>query len=101
MAVKPFIMDSSVVVGVGNIYVAESLFRSGIRPDRVASTISIKRYQVLAENIKKILATAIEQGGTTLRDFVNSDGEPGYFQLSLDVYGRGGEPCKVCQRAKR
>ena len=98
MAVKPFIMDSSVVVGVGNIYAAESLFRSGIRPDRAASRISIKRYQVLAENIKEILATAIQQGGTTLRDFVNSDGEPGYFQQSLDVYGRGGEPCKVCQR---
>ena len=98
MAVKPFIMDSSVVVGVGNIYAAESLFRSGIRPDRAASRISIKRYQVLAKNVKQILATAIEQGGTTLRDFVNSDGEPGYFQQSLDVYGRGGEPCKVCQR---
>lgn len=98
MAVKPFIMDSSVVVGVGNIYAAESLFRSGIRPDRVASRISKKRYQVLAKNIKGILATAIDQGGTTLRDFVNSDGEPGYFQQSLDVYGRGGEPCKLCQR---
>ena len=98
MAVKPFIMDSAVVVGVGNIYAAEALFRSGIRPDRAASRVSKKRYQELAKNIKDILATAIEQGGTTLRDFVNSDGEPGYFQQSLDVYGRGGEPCKVCQR---
>jgi formamidopyrimidine-DNA glycosylase len=99
IAVKPFIMDGSVVVGVGNIYAAESLFRSGIRPDRGASKVSRKRYQVLASNIKDILASAIQQGGTTLRDFVNSDGEPGYFQQSLDVYGRAGKPCKLCQRA--
>ncbi len=97
-AVKPFIMNSATVVGVGNIYAAESLFRSGIRPDRIASKISIKCYQLLAKNIKSILSDAINQGGTTLRDFVNSDGEPGYFQQSLDVYGRGGQPCKVCNR---
>jgi formamidopyrimidine-DNA glycosylase len=96
MAVKPFIMTNSVVVGVGNIYASEALFRSGIRPDRAACNISKKRYDELAKNIKDVLAAAIHQGGTTLRDFVNSDGQPGYFQQSLDVYGRGGEPCNVC-----
>jgi formamidopyrimidine-DNA glycosylase len=96
MAVKPFIMTNSVVVGVGNIYASEALFRSGIRPDRAACNISKKRYHELAKNIKDVLAAAIHQGGTTLRDFVNSDGQPGYFQQSLDVYGRGGEPCNVC-----
>jgi len=96
LAVKPFIMDSAVVVGVGNIYASEALFRSGIRPDRSAARISRERYQLLAQNIKAILAAAIDQGGTTLRDFVNSDGQPGYFQQSLDVYGRAGEPCTVC-----
>lgn len=96
MAVKPFIMTNSVVVGVGNIYATEALFRSGIRPNRVASTLSKKRYSLLAHNIKDVLAAAIRQGGTTLRDFVNSDGQPGYFQQSLDVYGRAGEPCNQC-----
>jgi len=96
LAVKPFIMDSAVVVGVGNIYAAESLFRSGISPQRPAGRISSKRYQLLAANIKYILSAAINQGGTTLRDFVSSDGQPGYFQQSLDVYGRAGQSCKVC-----
>ena len=96
VAVKPFIMTNAVVVGVGNIYATEALFRSGIRPDRAASRISKKRYQLLADNIKEVLAEAIKQGGTTLRDFVNSEGQPGYFQQSLDVYGRGGKPCKKC-----
>jgi formamidopyrimidine-DNA glycosylase len=90
-------MTNAVVVGVGNIYATEALFRSGIRPNRAANKISKQRYHVLAGNIKVILAEAIKQGGTTLRDFVNSDGEPGYFQQSLDVYGRGGEPCKKCE----
>jgi formamidopyrimidine-DNA glycosylase len=97
MAVKPFIMTNSIVVGVGNIYASEALFRSGIRPDRAASNISKKRYDELAKNIKDVLAAAIYQGGTTLRDFVNSEGQPGYFQQSLDVYGRGGEFCNQCQ----
>ena len=97
MAVKPFIMTNSVVVGVGNIYASEALFRTGIRPDRAAYTISKKRYSVLAENIKQVLAAAIFQGGTTLRDFVNSDGQPGYFQQSLDVYGRAGKSCNQCK----
>jgi len=98
LAVKPFIMNNAVVVGVGNIYATEALFRSGIRPDRPACKISKQRYQLLAKHIKEVLAAAIYQGGTTLRDFVNSDGQPGYFQQSLDVYGRAGKPCKRCQR---
>ena len=100
-AVKPFIMDNRIVVGVGNIYASEALFRSGIRPDREAGRISLQRYTELAGHIKDVLASAIEQGGTTLRDFVNGNGEPGYFQQTLMVYGRGGEPCGQCKTTLR
>ena len=96
ISVKPFIMDNKIVGGVGNIYASEALFRSGIRPDRAAGRISKVRYEVLAGHIKEVLAAAIEKGGTTLRDFVNSSGEPGYFQQTLAVYGRAGEPCTLC-----
>lgn len=96
MAVKPFIMDSAVVVGVGNIYASEALFAAGIDPRRPAGGISRARYLKLADEIKRILALAIERGGTTLRDFVGGDGKPGYFQQELFVYGRGGEFCKHC-----
>jgi len=96
VAVKNFIMNSHVVVGVGNIYASEALFMSGIRPGRAAGRVSAAAYDELANNIKKVLSAAIKQGGTTLRDFVNSSGEPGYFQQTLNVYGREGEPCKVC-----
>ncbi|MGE4406217.1 bifunctional DNA-formamidopyrimidine glycosylase/DNA-(apurinic or apyrimidinic site) lyase [Pseudomonas sp.] len=96
MAVKPFIMDNAVVVGVGNIYASEALFAAGIDPRRPAGSISRARYLKLAEAIKRILAMAIERGGTTLRDFVGGDGKPGYFQQELFVYGRGGEFCKRC-----
>ena len=96
--VKTFIMDNKIVVGAGNIYANEALFLSGIRPDREAGRISRQRYQVLADNIKKVLAKAIKQGGTTLRDFVGGDGQPGYFKQELQVYGRGGEPCFECKR---
>ncbi|MBD9677490.1 bifunctional DNA-formamidopyrimidine glycosylase/DNA-(apurinic or apyrimidinic site) lyase [Pseudomonas sp. PDM18] len=96
MAVKPFIMDNAVVVGVGNIYATEALFAAGIDPRREAGTISRARYVKLAQEIKRILAIAIERGGTTLRDFVGGDGQPGYFQQELFAYGRGGEPCKAC-----
>lgn len=95
--VKSFIMDSHVVVGVGNIYANEALFRAGIHPLRAAGRISAGRYEQLAEAIRSILAYAIERGGTTLRDFVNGHGEPGYFQLELDAYGRAGLPCHRCQ----
>ncbi|UXY53348.1 bifunctional DNA-formamidopyrimidine glycosylase/DNA-(apurinic or apyrimidinic site) lyase [Pseudomonas tohonis] len=96
MAVKPFIMDNAVVVGVGNIYATEALFAAGIDPRREAGSVSRARYLRLAEEIKRILAHAIERGGTTLRDFVGGDGQPGYFQQELFAYGRGGEFCKVC-----
>lgn len=94
--VKNFIMNGKVVVGVGNIYANEVLFLAGIRPDRAAGRISAVRYERLAEHIKQVLTTAIEQGGTTLRDFVGGDGRPGYFAQKLLVYGRSGEPCKGC-----
>jgi len=96
MAVKPFIMDNAVVVGVGNIYASEALFAAGIDPRRPAGSISRARYERLAAEIKRILAMAIERGGTTLRDFVGGDGKPGYFQQELFVYGRGGAFCKQC-----
>lgn len=96
MAVKPFIMDNAVVVGVGNIYASEALFAAGIDPRRAAGAISRARYRKLAGEIRRVLAHAIERGGTTLRDFVGGDGKPGYFQQELHVYGRGGELCKQC-----
>lgn len=96
VAVKNFIMDGSVVVGVGNIYANEALFNAGIRPARAAGRISLVRYNKLATEIKSVLQNAIDVGGTTLRDFTGSDGKPGYFKQSLKVYGRGGEPCVVC-----
>jgi formamidopyrimidine-DNA glycosylase len=89
-------MDGKVVVGVGNIYAAESLFRAGIRPGVAAHRVSRLAYQLLAEAIRQILANAINVGGTTLRDFVGSDGQPGYFKQSLYVYGRQDEACRVC-----
>ncbi len=92
-AVKNFIMDASVVVGVGNIYACESLFKAGVRPSRPAGKISAQRYEALAQSIKTTLGDAIVAGGTTLRDFVNADGQAGYFSQKLDVYGREGEPC--------
>ena len=96
LAVKNFIMDSHIVVGVGNIYANESLFQAGIHPQRAAKQISLARYQALAEAIRTVLSTAIAHGGTTLRDFTHSDGKPGYFRHELQVYGRAGEPCMHC-----
>lgn len=94
--VKQFIMDSKVVVGVGNIYASESLFLAGIDPQRLAGTVSKERYQILTKAIKKILRSAIKQGGTTLKDFTSSDGKPGYFKQKLKVYDRKDQPCLVC-----
>lgn len=94
--IKPWLMDNKVVVGVGNIYASESLFVAGIRPDRAAGSLSESEVQVLVATIKAVLQRSIEQGGTTLRDFLQSDGKPGYFVQSLQVYGRSGEPCRVC-----
>ena len=94
--IKNFIMDGKVVVGVGNIYANEALYLAGIRPQRAAGRVSLARYERLAADIKQVLTSAIEQGGTTLRDFVGGDGKPGYFAQQLHVYGRSGRPCKGC-----
>ena len=101
MAIKQVIMDGKVVVGVGNIYANEALFLAGIHPQRAANRISLKRMDVLAKHIKQVLTCAIEAGGTTLKDFVGSDGRPGYFKQQLNVYGRAGMPCPVCQELLR
>ncbi|WP_411727869.1 bifunctional DNA-formamidopyrimidine glycosylase/DNA-(apurinic or apyrimidinic site) lyase, partial [Methyloglobulus sp.] len=96
MPVKSFIMDSHIVVGVGNIYANEALFMAGIHPTRQSGRISLPRYQHLADCIKTVLQNAIQQGGTTLRNFVNEAGNPGYFKQQLRVYGRAGLPCRHC-----
>lgn len=101
VAVKSFIMDSHIVVGVGNIYATEALYRAGIHPGRSAGRISRRRFDRLAATIQAVLSEAIEAGGTTLRDFARSDGQPGYFQQALDAYGRGGKPCSRCGRTMR
>ncbi len=97
VAVKNFIMNSHIVVGVGNIYASEALFRAGVRPTRLAGKISKLEATTLVEVSKTVLQEAIKQGGTTLRDFTASDGKPGYFKQQLAVYGREGEPCLHCK----
>ena len=94
--IKSFIMDSNVVVGVGNIYASESLFLAGISPKREAGKTSKERYKVLTNSIKNVLTDAINNGGTTLNDFSNVDGNPGYFSQVLSVYGRDGMSCLRC-----
>lgn len=94
--IKLWIMDNKLVVGVGNIYASESLFSAGILPERAAGSLSEAEFKLLADTIKKVLLRSIEQGGTTLRDFLQSDGKPGYFAQELQVYGRSGEPCRHC-----
>ncbi len=96
-AIRDFLLDSHVVAGVGNIYANESLFTAGIRPARAAGRISRAECERLAQAIRATLKRAIQAGGTTLRDFHNAFGKPGYFQLSLQVYGRAKEPCVVCR----
>ncbi len=100
-AIKLVIMDSHVVVGVGNIYASEALFRAGIRPLTAARRLSLPRLATLVAAIRTVLTDALAAGGTTLRDFLNSDGKPGYFSQSLQVYGRTGEPCHLCGAAIR
>jgi formamidopyrimidine-DNA glycosylase len=95
-AIKLVIMDAKVVVGVGNIYASEALFRAGILPKTPANRVSKPKLARLAQSIRDVLTDAIQEGGTTLRDFLNSDGEPGYFRQKLFVYERKGEPCRVC-----
>lgn len=96
VAIKQVLLSGAVVVGVGNIYASESLFRAGIRPTTAAGRISKPRYERLATAIRQTLTDAIAAGGSTLRDFVASTGETGYFQLQCFVYGRAGEPCRTC-----
>lgn len=97
--IKQALMDNTLVVGVGNIYANEVLFRAGIHPNRAANRISLARYEKLSHAVKTVLTEAIKAGGSTLRDFVNTSGERGYFQLDYFVYGRDGKPCKVCARS--
>ncbi len=92
---KSFLMDAETVVGVGNIYASEALYRARIHPRRSVARIARRRFDVLAAAVREVLRDAIEQGGTTLNDFADGEGNSGYFQVSLDVYGREGEPCPV------
>ncbi|GJL82556.1 MAG: formamidopyrimidine-DNA glycosylase [marine bacterium B5-7] len=101
VAVKSFIMNARIVVGVGNIYASESLSLAAIHPLRAAGRISHRRYEMLVQAIRSVLNRSIEMGGTTLRDFVNPGGDPGYFEQTLRVYGRGGLPCLDCGRPVR
>ena len=98
VSIKQFLMNASVVVGVGNIYASESLFVAAIHPKRHAGRIALHRMEALADAVKTVLGNAIDAGGTTLRDFYGGDGEPGHFQQQLEVYGRDGEPCLRCKR---
>lgn len=95
-AIKQVLLAGDIVVGVGNIYASESLFQAGINPKTSAHRIGLARYEKLAQAIREILAAAIRQGGSTLRDFIGVDGQSGYFQQSYFVYSRSGQPCRVC-----
>jgi formamidopyrimidine-DNA glycosylase len=99
IAIKTFLMDSSVVVGVGNIYANEALFLSGIRPARQVARIPLHKFEDLTVAVRRVLSDAITLGGTTLRDFVSPDGRPGYFRQQLRVYDRKGQECRICGEA--
>lgn len=101
VAIKQFIMNAEIVVGVGNIYASEALFRAGIRPKRMARRIKRNELERLVEAIKSVLGEAIKVGGTTLRDYVNANGSPGYFRQKLYVYERADEPCRRCRTPVR
>jgi formamidopyrimidine-DNA glycosylase len=96
VAIKQFVMDQRVVVGVGNIYASEALFCAGIDPRRRAGRVSRARLARLVDAVRDVLGAAIRQGGTTLRDYVNAEGTPGYFRRELFVYERAGQPCRSC-----
>ncbi|MGB5354224.1 MAG: bifunctional DNA-formamidopyrimidine glycosylase/DNA-(apurinic or apyrimidinic site) lyase [Woeseia sp.] len=98
VAIKQFIMNAEIVVGVGNIYASEALFEAGIHPSRQAQRVSKVRMRQLAGAIRAVLERALAAGGTTLRDFSGGDGEPGYFRQQLNVYDRHDEPCRVCAK---
>jgi len=97
VAIKQLVMNAAIVVGVGNIYASEALFRAGLRPQRAAGRLTRAEVVRLVAAIRRVLGAAIKVGGTTLRDYVNADGLPGYFRQKLFVYERAGEPCRVCQ----
>jgi len=99
VAVKQFIMNAGIVVGVGNIYASESLFLAGVNPKRAAGRIALPRYEALADAIRTVLQKSIRAGGTTLRDFYGGDGEPGYFRQELQVYDRADKPCLRCDHS--
>ncbi len=101
VAVKPFLMDARVVVGLGNIYATEALFLAGVDPRRPAGKLSLGRWRRVAEAVRAVLEQALVAGGTTLRDFVGADGRPGWFARELAVYGRAGQPCPRCGTAIR
>jgi formamidopyrimidine-DNA glycosylase len=101
VAIKQFLMDQRVVVGVGNIYASEALFRAGINPRRAAGRVTRPQFERLVQAVQAVLGEAIRQGGTTLRDYVNAEGTPGYFRRKLSVYERAGEPCRLCHAAIR
>ncbi len=96
VSIKQCIMDNHIVVGVGNIYANEALFRAGIKPQLAAGKLSLPRCAKLVAEIRATLSEAISLGGSSLRDFVNTSGQPGYFQQTYWVYGRAGEPCRRC-----
>jgi formamidopyrimidine-DNA glycosylase len=97
VAIKQLLMNSQIVVGVGNIYASEALFRARVSPRRAAGRITRAEAMKLALAVKTVLAAAVKTGGTTLRDYVNADGDPGYFKQKLFVYERAGDPCRVCK----
>jgi formamidopyrimidine-DNA glycosylase len=94
--IKSFLMDNKIVNGIGNIYATEALFEAGIHPSIPANSLSVDRLECLVKSSKQILRLAIKRGGTTLKDFINSNGKPGYFSSQLKVYGRAGLPCVIC-----
>ena len=96
VSVKQALLAGDIVVGVGNIYASESLFRAGIRPTTAANRVRLDRYRRLSQAVRDTLAEAIDRGGSSLRDFVGADGAAGHFQLACFVYGRAGQPCRVC-----
>jgi formamidopyrimidine-DNA glycosylase len=97
VAIKQLLMNAAIVVGVGNIYASEALFRARVRPQRAAGRLSRAEVARIAAAVRRVLGAAIRVGGTTLRDYVNADGAPGYFRQKLYVYERAGKPCRVCR----
>jgi len=96
VAIKPLLMNSKIVVGVGNIYANEALFHAHVHPAMPAGMLSFSQAGQLVESVQYVLSKAIESGGTTLKDFVNAEGKPGYFSQQLHVYGQGGKACITC-----